>query len=187
MRKIIAGLFMSLDGVMESPETWSGPYMNDEVGQVIGTQMAAIDALLLGRVTYETFARSFAGGTDPMSRQMSGTRKYVVSSSLHSAEWENSTLIAGDVAGEVSRLKRQEGREIGMSGSATLVRWLLRNRLLDELRLIVPPIVVGSGRRLFDGSGDPLPLRLIGSRALSNGVLSLTYASAEPAPQTTGE
>ena len=178
MREIVAGLFMSLDGVVEAPEKWTGPYMNDEVGQAIGSQMAAMDAMLLGRVTYQTFAASFAGGSDPMATQMNSTPKYVVSTTLDSADWQNSTLIKENVVAELAGLKRLPGKNIGISGSAMLVRSLLRDNLLDRLSLVVPPIVIGSGRHLFEGWDEPLPLELAGSQTFSNGVLSLTYRRA---------
>lgn len=178
MRKIVAGLFMSLDGVVEAPERWTGPYMNDEVGQVIGSQMAATDAMLLGRVSYQTFAAAFEGGSDPIATHMNSTPKYVVSTTLSSADWQNSTLVGRDVVREITRLKQQAGKSIGMSGSVTLVRSLLRDGLLDELALVVPPVVVGSGRRLFEDWEGELPLRLVHSMTLGNGVLALTYARA---------
>jgi len=176
MRKLVAGLFMSVDGVMESPEQWTGPYMNAEVGQAIGAQFAASDAMLLGRRTYETFSRAFAGGTDGMAAQMNASPKYVVSKTLKSADWENTTLICGDVVEEIKKLKAKPGRNIAISGSASLVRWLLRNNLLDELNLIVPPVVVGSGRRLFEDGEAQGNLELVDSKTFSTGVLSLTYA-----------
>jgi dihydrofolate reductase len=178
MRKIVAGLFMSVDGIMESPEKWTGPYMNGEVGQAIGSQFAASDTMLLGRRTYETFAQAFAGGTDGMAAQMNSTPKFVVSKTLKSADWQNSTLISGDVFQEIKKLKNKPGRNIAISGSASLVRWLLQNNLLDELNLIVPPVVVGSGRRLFEDGEGKGQLKLIDSKAFSTGVLSLTYAPA---------
>jgi dihydrofolate reductase len=178
MRKIVAGLFMSLDGVVETPEKWTGAYMNAEVGQAIGSQMAAADAMLLGRVTYQTFAASFSGGNDPMATQMNNTPKYVVSMTLGSADWQNSTLIKGDVAAQLTELKQRPGKNIGISGSATLVRSLLRDSLLDELTLIVPPVVVGGGTHLFEGWDQQLALKLVDFKTFSNGVLSLTYARA---------
>jgi len=178
MRKMVAGLFLSLDGVIEAPETWTGPYMNDDMGQAIGAQFAGSDAMVLGRRTYETFAAAFAGRSDPMAQQMNRTPKFVVSTTLKSADWENSSLIKGDVAAELKKLKSQKGKNISVSGSATLVRWLLRNGLLDELNLLVPPIVVGEGQRLFDDHDGEIRLRLVDSKAFSTGVLSLTYAPA---------
>jgi dihydrofolate reductase len=176
MRKIVAGLFLSVDGVVEAPETWTGPYFSPEIGQVIGSLMAAGDTMLLGRVTYQTFAASFAGNTsDPMAAQMNATPKVVVSSSLDEAGWENSTLVRADVAAEMTRLKQQPGKNINISGSPTLVTWLLREGLLDELGLLLFPVVVGHGKRLFPGEGAPAGLRLAGSQAFSTGVVQLTY------------
>ena len=179
MRKIVAGLHMSFDGVIEAPERWTGPYMNPEYGQAIGAQFANMDAMLLGRHTYETFAATFAGGNEGMAAQLNNLRKYVVSTTLKSADWVNSTLIQGDVESQIERLKQAPGKNIGISGSPTLVRWLLRKGLLDELNVMVPPVVVGHGKRLFeaDGGGE-LRLKLIDSRALSNGVLNLVYGPA---------
>jgi dihydrofolate reductase len=181
MRKITAGLFISLDGVVEAPEQWTGPYFNDEVGQAVGTLMAPNDALLLGRVTYEGFAAAFGGQSGGMADQMNNTPKYVVSDTLSSADWQNSTLISGqrvDVADQVSELKRQAGQTIGMSGSSTLVSWLLRQGLLDQLDLLVFPVVLGSGKRLFSEPDGQVPMKLAGSEAFGTGVVHLTYAPA---------
>lgn len=178
MRQIAAGLFVSLDGVVEAPEKWTGPYFNDQVGAAVGTLMAANDAMLLGRVTYEGFAAAFGGQSGGMADQMNNTPKYVVSSTLASADWQNSTLINGDVAEQIGELKRRPGRNIGMSGSSTLVSWLLRHGLLDRLDLLVFPIVVGEGKRLFSEPDGQLPLALTGSEAFSTGVVQLTYTPA---------
>ena len=178
MRKITAGLFTSLDGVVEAPEKWTGPYFNDEVGQAVGALMAPNDALLLGRVTYEGFAAAFAGQSGGMADQMNNTPKYVVSGTLSSADWANSTLISGqrvDVADQIRRLKQEPGRTIGMSGSSTLVGWLLRRGLLDQLDLLVFPVVLGAGKRLFSEPDDEVTLRLAGSEAFGTGVVHLTY------------
>ena len=181
MRRIVAGLFMSLDGVVEAPEQWNAPYFNEEVGAMVGSQMAAADTMLLGRVTYEEFAGYWAdkGSDVPFADFINGAPKLVASTTLDGVDWRNSTLIEGDVAEELARLKGQSGRDIAISGSGTLVRSLLRDGLLDELRLLVYPVVVGRGKRLLDGGGEELPLRLVDSRAFSTGVLSLTYAPAE--------
>jgi dihydrofolate reductase len=178
MRQIAAGLFISLDGVVEAPEKWTGPYFNDQVGQAVGAMMAQNDALLLGRVTYEGFAAAFGGQSGGMADQMNNTPKYVVSTTLTSADWHNSTLINDDVAGQISDLKQQPGKNIGMSGSAALVSWLLRHGLLDRLDLLVFPVVVGSGKRLFGEPGGPVPLTLTGSEAFSTGVVHLSYIPA---------
>jgi len=181
MRKITAGLFISLDGVVEAPEKWTGPYFNDEVGQAVGKLMAPNDAMLLGRVTYEGFAAAFGGQSGGMADQMNNTPKYVVSDTLSSADWQNSTLISGqrvDVASQVSQLKRQPGQTIGMSGSSTLVSWLLRQGLLDQLDLLVFPVVLGSGKHLFSEPDGQVPMKLAGSEAFGTGVVHLTYAPA---------
>jgi dihydrofolate reductase len=178
VRKIAAGLFTSLDGVVEAPEKWTGPYFSDEVGQAVGALMAANDAMLLGRVTYEGFAAAFGGQSGGMADQMNNAPKYVVSGTLSSADWQNSTLISGDVAGQIGRLKQEPGKTIGMSGSSMLVSWLLRQGLLDQLDLLVFPVVLGAGKRLFSEPDGEVPLRLAGSQALGTGVVHLTYVSS---------
>jgi dihydrofolate reductase len=178
MRKIIAGLFISLDGVVEAPEKWTGPYFNDQVGQAVGALMAANDALLLGRVTYQGFAAAFGAQSGGMADQMNNTPKYVVSRTLTSADWQNSTLISGDIAGQIAALKQQPGQNIGMSGSSALVSWLLRNGLLDRLDLLVFPVVLGTGKRLFSEPDGQLALALTGSEAFSTGVVHLSYEPA---------
>jgi dihydrofolate reductase len=180
MRKIVAGLFVSLDGVVESPEQWQFPYFNDEMGQALGSSMAASDTLLLGRRTYQEFAAFWPGkGTDdPVGAYMNNTPKLVASTTLDTVEWHNSTLLGGDLAEELGKLKQQPGKNINVSGSGTLVRSLLRQSLLDELGLLVCPIVVGRGMRLFDDWSEQLQLKLQDAKAFGTGVLSLTYTPA---------
>jgi dihydrofolate reductase len=181
MRKIVAGLYVSLDGVVEAPETWHFPYLNDEMRDIIASQMAAADAMLLGRKTYEVFAAYWPdkGSDVELADQINSTQKLVASTTLESVEWRNSRLIKGDVADELLRLKQEPGKDISITGSGTLVRSLLRAGVLDELRLLVHPIIVGSGRRLFEDTNDRIPLKLIESRTLETGVLYLTYAPAD--------
>lgn len=181
MRKIVAGLFISLDGVVESPGDWHFAYFNDEMGEVVGGAMGESDTMLLGRRTYEEFASFWPHqpAEDEMAAQMNGKQKVVVSTTLDSADWQNSTLIKENVAEELRRLKDQPGGTIGMTGSGTLVRSLLRDGLLDELMLILHPVVVGKGKRLFDDMGAEVPLTLANSRTLSNGVVVLTYVPAQ--------
>jgi dihydrofolate reductase len=182
MREIIAGLFMTLDGVTESPEKWSFPYFNDEVGQVIGSSMESSDTILLGRRTYEEFAEYWPDKTaadDPFADYINDTPKLVVSTTLKTLEWRNSSLIQGDVMEEIAKLKRQPGKKISMTGSVTLVGSLLSAGLLDELSLLVSPIVLGSGKRLFGNGGSPVGLKVIDSKTLTNGVLSLVYGPAD--------
>jgi dihydrofolate reductase len=176
VRKIVAGLFMSLDGVVESPEQWQVPYFNDEMGAVLGAQMAASDTMLLGRRTYQEFAAYWPrqGSEVPFADHMNTTPKLVVSTTLDTVEWQNSSLIRGDVAGQLRALKQQPGNDVTVTGSPTLVRSLLRDGLLDELRLLVCPVVVAGGARLFDGL-EQKALKLLHSEALSTGVLSLVY------------
>lgn len=178
MRKIVSSLFISLDGVVEAPETWHFPYFDEEMGNVVAPLMADAGAMLLGRVTYEGFAAYWPTSTDEFADHMNGSRKYVVSTTLTSADWQNSTLVTGDVPKELARLKEEDGGTLSITGSPTLVRSLLREGLLDELHLLVHPIVVGSGKRLFD-DGPQVPLSLRDSRTLTSGVVYLTYQRAE--------
>jgi dihydrofolate reductase len=179
MRRVVASEFVSLDGVMESPEKWHFPYFDEEMGQEIGAAMGQTDAMLMGRVNYEEWA-DFWPQQDPEENpaavHMNGVRKYVVSTTLKEPlGWNNSTLIGGNVAEEIDKLKRQPGKDIAISGSGTLVRSLLQKNLLDELRLMVHPVVVGSGRRLFEEGGDRKELELADSKTFSTGVVYLTY------------
>ncbi len=179
MRKVTAGLFVSLDGVVESPERWQLPYFNDEMGKAVGAAMAATDAMLLGRVTYQEFASYWprvSAEDQPFADHMNNTPKYVVSGNLEGPlEWSNSTLISGNIAEEITRLKQQPGKNIGITGSATLIQSLLQDDLLDELGLMIHPVVVGAGKRLFGEGGGLKALKLVGSKTFSTGVVSLTY------------
>ena len=179
MRKIVSGLSISLDGVIEDADQWMGPWFNPQLGQAIGSMIAAQDAMLLGRVTYDGFAAYWPHQTGDMADAMNGTAKYVVSGTLTSADWQNSTLIpAASAIAEIAELKQRPGQNIGMTGSATLVSSLLREGLLDELHLFVFPVVLGSGTRLFGAPGGKLPLKLIDSATYETGVVHLTYAKA---------
>ena len=183
MRKVIASEFISLDGVVESPDKWHFPYFNDQMGDAIGAAMAQADAMLMGRVLYEEWAAFWPKqdpDENPVAAQMNGVRKYVVSTTLEEPlEWQNSTLIGDNVAEEISRLKEQPSKDISISGSPTLVRSLLQEGLLDELRLMLHPIVVGSGNRLFEDGGDQKALQLVDSEIFSTGVLYLSYQPAQ--------
>jgi dihydrofolate reductase len=182
VRKIVAGLFISLDGVYEAPGEWHFPYFNDEMGEAVQAQIDASDAMLLGRVTYQEFASYWPHQSEdevPLADHMNNTPKVVVSETLDSLDWQNSTLIKGNVVEELTRLKRQPGKNIGITGSGTLVASLLRAGLLDELRLLVHPIVVGKGKRLFATEDEPRGLRLADAQTFSTGVLNLTYTPAE--------
>jgi len=183
MRKIVSGLFMSLDGVFEAPDQWHFPYWSDEMGQAVQTQMDASDTMLLGRKTYQEFAGFWPTASSdemPIADYMNNTPKLVVSNTLDTLDWQNSTLVSGNVMEQLAEVKQQPGKDISVVGSGTLVRSLLRDNLLDELQLLVHPIAVGSGRkRLFDDWSEPKGLKLIDSRTLSMGVILLTYGPAD--------
>ena len=178
-RKVIAMEFISADGVIESPHEWHFPYFGEDMGELLDDLTGDMSGLLLGRVTYEQFAAFWPQRSDdePGAREMNETQKYVVTTTLRSADWRNSTLISSDIAGQVRRLKEEPGGPIVTWGSATLVRWLLAQRLLDELHLFVHPIVVGGGARLFDGA-QRTPLQVVASHALSLGTMHVAYAPA---------
>jgi dihydrofolate reductase len=182
MRQVNAWLFVTLDGVIEAPENWV--IADDDMFGAIEADYAKSDALLLGRRTYETFAASWPqrGSEVPNADWMNNTRKYVASTTLKSAEWNNSTVIEGDVAEAIARVKQEDGKDIMVNGSGALIRTLMRDHLLDELRLYVHPVVVGAGLRLFDDERDPVDLALADSHAYENGVVSLTY---RPQPAAT--
>jgi dihydrofolate reductase len=182
MRKVVAWELVALDGVMESPEKWSFQFHNDEMAEAQVAGMAEADALLLGRVTYQEFASYWPyqnRADQPFTDYMDNTPKFVVPTTLEEPlEWQNSTLIKGNIAEEIGKLKRQPGKDIVILGSSTLVRSLLRDDLLDELQLMVHPMVVGNGKRLFEDGGDQKALELVDSKTFGTGVLYLTYQPA---------
>jgi dihydrofolate reductase len=183
MRKVVAAEFLSLDGVMESPDKWHFPYFNDEMGQAVGEGFATSDAMLMGRVLYEEWA-AYWPQQDPeenlVAAQMNGVQKYVVSTTLEEPlEWSNSTLIKENVAEEIEKLKNQPGKDIVISGSGALVRSLLADGVIDELKLMIHPIVVGGGKRLFEEGEDQTALELVDSEIFSTGVVYLTYGPAD--------
>jgi dihydrofolate reductase len=178
MRKIKSNFFISLDGVVESPDKWHFPYFNDEMGAAVGAGFATADAVLMGRVLYDEWAAYWPDHADqPFGDVINSIKKYVVSNSLQAAEWENTDIISGDKAQKLIDLKASDGGDIAMSGSATTVRWLLRERLVDELNLLMHPIVVGEGMaRLFPADEPRVPLELLSAETFKTGVLSLSYA-----------
>ena len=190
MSRIVVTNNLTLDGVMQAPGRpdedrrdgfahggWAQPYADAILGQKMGEGIASTGALLLGRRTYEDFASIWPRMPDdnPFAAVLNNTPKYVASRTLESPEWNNSSVIEGDVAEAVKRLKREDGKDILVNGSGALVRTLIRDHLLDELRLLVHPVVVGSGTRLFNGESDPAELALADSHAYANGVIGLTY------------
>jgi dihydrofolate reductase len=181
VRKIKSYFFISLDGVVESPDRWHFPYFDDEMGAAVGAGFSNADALLMGRVLYEEWAAYWPEhANEPFGDVMNSIKKYVVSGSLHAAEWRNSEIISGDVTRKLTDIKARDGGDITMSGSATTVRWLLREGLLDDLNLLVHPIVVGDGlARLFPPDEPSIPLELVSAETFKTGVLNLSYAPAE--------
>jgi dihydrofolate reductase len=188
MRKITAGLFISLDGVVEAPDQWHFPYFNDEMGAAVAATLGAADTMLFGRKTYDSFAgawpeREAAGEEDaPFAKALGDARKIVVSNQQVQFTWRNSEQLQGDLVEAVTALKNEPGDgTIGMSGSISVVRQLLAAGLLDELHLLVHPIAVRKGMRLFDEGEPPIPFTLISSQTFKTGVLNLVYTPSESA------
>ncbi|HXJ63415.1 MAG TPA: dihydrofolate reductase family protein [Actinomycetota bacterium] len=183
MRRIWAGEFMTLDGVLESPDQWSTPYFNDEVGSIIGANMASSDAMLLGRVTYQEWQGYWpdkSADDDPFAAFINNARKYVVSTTLDSVDeaW-GAELLRGDFREAITALKESEGGDIIVNGCISVLTSLIRERLLDRLDLLVSPVVVGKGRHLFEGGAESAGLELVDSKTLTNGVISVSYRLAD--------
>jgi dihydrofolate reductase len=176
MRKIIVTEFVALDGVMEDPHKWSFPYWSDDIEKFKYDELFASDAQLLGRVTYEGFAAAWPSRTDEggYADRLNSLPKYVVSTTLERAEWNNSHLIKKNVAEAVSRLKQQSGQDILVHGSPTLVQTLIQHDLIDQYHLLVYPLVLGSGKRLFQ-DGSKATLKIVDSKTFSSGVALLRY------------
>jgi dihydrofolate reductase len=189
MRMLRVIEFLSLDGVMQAPGDpeedteggfqhggWQRPYYDDVLGATAAEGMAATDSYLFGRKTYEKMAAYWptAPGDDPYAQHLNSTRKYVASTTLQTVRWQNSTLIKGDVAEEVAKLKEQPGKNIAVLGSGDLVHTLIEHDLVDEYFLAVFPIVLGSGKRLFREADRARRLSLVDSNATSTGGVMLT-------------
>lgn len=181
MRKLVVSEFLSLDGVVEDP-AWSFPFESEEKDRFKFDELAAADALLLGRVTYEGFAAAWPQmeeETGEYGAWMNGYPKHVASTTLQEPlQWNNSRLIEGDVAEGVSELKQGSGGDILVFGSGDLVNTLMQNDLVDEYRLMIFPVVVGKGKRLFGEDSGTKTMRLLDSKAFSSGVVVLTYGPA---------
>jgi len=186
MGKIVITEFVSLDGVMEDPGGaedykhggWTFEFEGgDEGNQFKLDETLEAEALLLGRVTYEGFAAAWPGMEDPVgfADKMNGMPKYVVSSTLENPEWNNSTVLEGDPAESVAKLKQEVDGVILVGGSAQLAQTLIENDLVDEIRLMVFPVVLGAGKRLFGDGSDKLRLRLADSKTVGDGITILTY------------
>jgi dihydrofolate reductase len=176
MRKVFAGLFSSLDGVVEAPDQWQ-PGFDEEMGAALGRMLEEQDTVLMGRVTYSEWAPYWPTSTDePFASWINSTQKYIASTTLDSVDWSNSTLIEGSVADFVNELRQQEGGSIGVAGSPTLVRSLLDQGLLDELILMISPVIAGGGRkRLFSDDAELTNLELVEAQPSSSGTLIATY------------
>jgi dihydrofolate reductase len=176
MRKLVAGLYMSLNGIVEAPTQWHLEYLSDEVLAEIAEGIESADAVLLGRRTYQLFSEIWPtqGNDVVMARFLNTAPKYVLSSADIPLAWVNSHRLTGPAAEAVAKLKHQAGEDILIPGSPRLVRSRLECGLLDELHLDIMPIVVGTGMSLFDGMTD-LRLAVVDSRTFGNGVVSVTY------------
>lgn len=190
MGKLIVSEFITLDGVIEAPggedslgerSGWSMPYFNEETAKFKLDDLLASDALLMGRVTYQIHAAAWPSMTDEegFADRMNSLPKYVVSSTLEHVEWNNSRLIRGNIPEEVKKLKQELQRNILIEGGSDLVNSLMQHDLIDEYRLLVHPVVVGKGKRLFREDSRKKELRLIEARAFGTGVVALTYQPAE--------
>jgi len=189
MRKLIVSTFVTLDGVMQAPGGpeedptgsftyggWTVNYWDDMMGQVMGESMAKPFELLLGRKTYEIFAAYWPYvKDDPVADKLNSARKYVVSRTLDEVNWNNSTLVTGDVAQAIRNLKEQRGPELQVLGSGNLIQTLLKHDLIDEFRLWIFPITIGKGKRLFSDGTKPANLKLIDSKTSTTGVIIATY------------
>jgi dihydrofolate reductase len=185
MRKIIVSEFVSLDGVMQDPGGvgefehggWTSPYWSDELATYKHDELFGSDGLLLGRVTYEGFAAAWPTMTNEgdYADRMNGFPKYVVSRTLSHLSWNNSQLLTGDLEKDVVALKEQPGQDVLVFGSGQLVRSLAELDLIDEYRLQVYPVVIGSGTHLFGPAETPRPLELRSAKSVASGVLILTY------------
>jgi dihydrofolate reductase len=178
--RIVSNFFIALDGVVEAPNEWHFPYFYDDMGRVMGQGMANQSAFLMGRRLYDEWSEFWPGQPDdvPFSSHINSIPKYVVTHRPVGGElWNNTTVLSDDPAAQVRALKESTDGDIALSGCATTVRWLLANDLLDELALLVHPIAVGKGQRLFEDT-PTVPLTLLSSEALPSGVLFLRYSPA---------
>jgi dihydrofolate reductase len=175
MRRVVLSLFMTLDGVIEAPHEWSGPYWNDDIARLKLNELFASDALLLGRVTYEGFAAAWPTMTDGagFAERMNKLPKFVATRTRQELTW-NANVIKGSVPDEVAKLKQQPGMDILIGGSADLSQTLMKHDLIDEYRLLVYPVVLGKGKRLFV-DGNVNRLKLIESRSYGSGVVLARY------------
>ncbi|EDK72508.1 bifunctional deaminase-reductase domain protein [candidate division TM7 genomosp. GTL1] len=193
MRKVVAGLFISLDGVVEAPEKWGFSYFTEGLNKTIAKSLDRADAVLLGPQTYHIFAQMWPpqGNEVPMAKFLNESPKYVITDNPNSAgelEWQPATLLKGMLAEEIRHLKSRPGKNIQVPGSPRLVRSLLAEGLLDELYLSICPVVIGQGLKLFDGISKTINLDMVQSQIFDNGLISVTYrpksSGAKPGEST---
>jgi dihydrofolate reductase len=179
--RLVATEYLSLDGVFEEPGHWSGPFFNDEAGQFKWSELQASDALLLGRNTYEGFAKAWPAmpNTGEFGEKMNSMPKYVISSTLDKVEWSGSELIKGDIAEEIRKLKQQPGKDLLLSGSGRLFNAMMRENLIDLYRFMLHPIVLGKGKRLFADGVVQRTLTLTETRRFAKGIVVLEYEPAK--------
>ena len=177
MRNVIVTMFVSLDGVIESPEKWSMVYWNDEISKIKHEELYAADAMLLGRVTYDGFAAAWPGRPGEFADRMNTMPKYVASKTPRDLAWKNSSRLDSNIGAAVTSLKQQPGRDMLVYGGTAFVNTLLAEDLVDEYRLLVYPIVLGRGKRLFTDDSHA-KLKLNASRDVGSGVVLLSYAPA---------
>jgi dihydrofolate reductase len=193
MRKIIVGMFLTLDGVMQAPGDpqedteggfkhggWQVPYFDADAGKILAESMAETYGLLLGRVTYQNFANYWphAPADEPFAKQMNSMPKFVVSTTLDKVEWNNSTLIKRNVAQEITKLKQQAGTgNLVVVGSSKLAQSLMQYNLVDEYELWLHPVVLGGGKRLFDNGIAKTNLKLVDTKTTGSGIVVLRYAA----------
>jgi dihydrofolate reductase len=175
--RLVATEYLSLDGVFDEPGRWSNPWFNDQAGQFKYGELQASDALLLGRKTYEGFAAAWPNmkGTGDFGEKMNSMPKYVVSSTLDRVDWSGSKLVKGDVTGEVRKLKEQPGNDLLLSGSGQLFTAMMQSGLIDLYRIMLFPVVLGKGRRLFAADTDQRALGVPETKTFASGVVILEY------------
>ena len=179
--RLVATEYLSLDGVFEEPGHWSFPFFNDEAGQFKWSELQASDALLLGRKTYEGFAAAWPTmkGTGEFGEKMNTMTKYVVSSTLDRVDWPGSKLVKGDLTVEMRKLKKQPGNDLLLSGSARLFTTLMKENLIDLYRIMLFPVVLGKGKRLFADGVDKTVVDLAETKRFKSGIVILEYAPSK--------
>jgi dihydrofolate reductase len=179
--RLVATEYVSLDGIFDEPGQWSSPYFNEEALRFKADELDNADAQLLGRKTYEGFARAWPTmeGTGDFGVKMNTMPKYVVTSTLTTLDWPGSTPITGDIAAEVRKLKAQPGNDLLLAGSGMLFNYLMDENLIDLYRLMVHPIVIGHGNHLFGGTDSGRKLRLVDSKRFATGIVILELEPAK--------